>query len=56
MPNKPYQFEDAWLGLGDLSKYPVDINPMICRSKEDIERPDAHLVRLLKNPKYIGAT
>jgi hypothetical protein len=52
---KPYQFEDEWLGLGDLSRLKIDNNSMICRSKEDIEKPDVHLVRLLKKPRYIGS-
>ena len=51
-----YQFEDAWLGLGDLSKLKIESNPMINRSKEDIEKPDLHLMKLIKNPKYIGST
>ena len=55
MSNKPYQFEDAWLGLGNLSKLDIETNPMICRSREDIEKPDVHLVRLLKKPEYIGS-
>jgi hypothetical protein len=29
---------------------------MVGRSKEDIENPDLHLLRLLKNPKYFGTT
>ena len=49
-------FEDAWLGLGDLSQIIVDHNPMIGRTKEDIETPDLHLLRLLRNPKYFGTT
>jgi hypothetical protein len=49
-------FEDAWLGLGDLSKIVVAKNPMIGRIKEDIENPDLHLLRLLRNPKYFGST
>lgn len=49
-------FEDAWLGLGDLSKILLDDNPMVGRNKEDIENPDLHLLRLLKNPKYFGST
>jgi hypothetical protein len=48
--------EDAWLGLGDLSKIIVDSNPMIGRNKEDIENPDLHLLRILRNPKYFGST
>ena len=49
-------FEDAWLGLGDLSKLIIDKNPMIGRSKEDIENPDLHLLRMLRDPKYFGST
>jgi hypothetical protein len=48
--------EDAWLGLGDLSKIDIQSNPMIGRTKEDIENPDLHLLRLLRNPKYFGST
>ena len=49
-------FEDAWLGLGDLSEIIVPSNPMINRVKEDIENPDLHLMRLLRNPHYLGST
>ena len=49
-------FDDAWLGLGDLSKIYIPSNPMINRTEKEIENPDLHLIRLLKNPKYIGAT
>ena len=54
--NQKTVFEDAWLGLGDLSLLKIDKNPMINRSKEDIENPDAHLMRLIKNPNYFGST
>lgn len=49
-------FDDAWLGLGDLSKIVIADNPMIHRSKEEIENPDLHLMRLLRDPQYIGST
>ena len=49
-------FDDAWLGLGDLSSLSVIENPMIRRKEIDIENPDLHLIKLLRNPKYIGAT
>jgi hypothetical protein len=49
-------FEDAWLELGDLSLVQIPNNPMIHRLKKDIENPDLHLLRLLRNPKYIGTT
>ena len=50
------KYEDAWLGLGDLSKILIDNNPMVGRSKDDIENPDLHLARILSNPKYFGST
>lgn len=49
-------FEDAWLGLGDLNQVIIPKNPLIGRSKEDIENPDLHLLRLLANPRYFGST
>ena len=56
METKILSYDDAWLGLGDLSKIKVPINHMVGRTKEDIENPDLHLLRLLKNPKYFGTT
>lgn len=50
------KFEDAWLGLGELDKLIIPTNPMIRRNKFDIENPDRHLVKLLKNPEYFGST
>ena len=49
-------FDDAWLGLGDLKNLKLENNPLFGRSKEDIENPDLHLLRLLRNPKYFGTT
>jgi len=49
-------FDDAWLGLGDLSQIIIPKNPLIGRTKEDIENPDLHLLRLLTNTRYFGAT
>jgi hypothetical protein len=48
-------FDDAWLDLGDISKINIDKNVMIHRSESDIELPDLHLMKVLKNPKYIGS-
>ena len=48
-------FDDAWLGLGDLDSITISRNPMIHRSEIDIENPDLHLIRLFKDPKYIGS-
>ena len=42
----------AWLGLDEQS---LDLqNPLIHRTHEDIKRPDLHLLRLMRNPKYLG--
>jgi hypothetical protein len=59
MPNNQNiiaNFDDAWLGLGDLSILNVVDNPMIHREERDIENPDLHLLKLLRDPKYIGTT
>jgi hypothetical protein len=50
------KFDDAWLNLGELSKIIIPENHMIGRSKKDIENPDLHLIRLMRNPKYFGMT
>ena len=49
-------FADSWLGLGDINKLILPDNPLFGRTKEDIENPDRHLLRLLRNPKYFGTT
>jgi hypothetical protein len=49
-------FDDAWLGLGDLDKLSITNNIMIHRSEKEIEFPDLHLLKVLRNPKYIGST
>ena len=49
-------YDNAWLNLGDLDKLILPSNPLFGRSKQDIENPDLHLLRLLKNPKYFGTT
>jgi hypothetical protein len=49
-------YDDSWLGLGDLDKLVLEHNPMIRRSEPDIENPDRHLLKLLTDPEYFGAT
>jgi hypothetical protein len=49
-------YDDAWLGLGDTLNLTNIKNPLIGREKRDIEKPDLHLIKLLKNPKYFGTT
>ena len=48
--------QHAWLGLGDVSLLETPGNPMVGRSKYDIEHPDYHLLKILRNPKYLGTT
>jgi hypothetical protein len=49
-------FDDAWLGLGELSALNLSNNPMIHRTEQDIENPDLHLIKLLRDPRYLGST
>jgi len=49
-------FDDAWLGLGDLKSLQFNRNLMINRSKEDIENPDLHLMRIMRQPQNFGFT
>jgi hypothetical protein len=56
MQKNKTQFDDAWLGLGDLDKIIIPSNPMIHRSKLEIENPDLHLLKIIRNPEYFGAT
>ena len=49
-------YDDAWLGLGDLDKLILPDNPLFGRKKDDIENPDLHLLRILRNPMYFGST
>ena len=44
--------EDAWLGL-DTSDLDI-ANPLLNRTEKDIRRPDLHLLRLMRDPKYLG--
>ena len=55
MSKQKISFDDAWLGLGDVNALNIGQNVMIHRSEKDIEFPDLHLMRILKNPKYIGS-
>ena len=41
---------------GDLSKLEIDKNPMIGRTKQEIEKPDLHLLKIIRDPSYLGAT
>lgn len=45
--------EDAWLGMGNLDGLEID-NPLIGRSRDDIENPGLLELRLMRNPAYIS--
>ena len=47
--------DDAWMGLGDTSSIEID-NPLIGRDGGDIERPDLHLLRIMRDPDYFFFT
>ena len=42
--------DNAWLNLGDIDSIKIDSNLMINRSEKDIENPDQHLIKIIKNP------
>ncbi len=45
----------AFLGLGDVSK--IDItNPLLDREDWEIDRPDLHIISLLRDPNYFAFT
>ena len=44
--------EDAWLGL-DIDTATLS-NPLLNRAEKDIRRPDLHLLKLMREPKYLG--
>ena len=56
MTVKNKDYDDAWLGLGDIRTLEIPKNPLIHRSEKEIENPDLHLMRLMRNPEYIGST
>ena len=43
----------AWLGLGNTSHIKLD-NPILHRTKEDIENPGLHLLRTMRKPSYLA--
>ena len=43
---------NAWLGF-DIESMDLD-NPLFDRSSDEIKRPDLHLLKLMRNPKYLG--
>ena len=47
---------NAWLKLDDKDSLSNIQNPLINRSHDEIKRPDLHLIRLMRDPKYLGFT
>lgn len=47
--------ENEWLGLGDTTSIVTD-NPLERRLPEDIERPDLHILSLMRRPEYFSFT
>ncbi|MBY0525589.1 MAG: terminase family protein [Gemmataceae bacterium] len=47
--------ENAWLGLGDTSGIDI-LSPFDLRTREDIENPILHTLKLMRNPMYFPFT
>jgi len=50
------QLENAWLNLGNTDNIEISTNLMIRRSEKDIENPDQHLIKIIKNPDNFSMT
>ena len=50
------ELDNAWLNLGNLESLSISDNLMIHRSQKDIENPDQHLIKILKNPANFSMT
>jgi len=50
------ELDNAWLNLGNIDLLSVPNNPMIHRSEKDIENPDQHLLKLIKQPDNFSIT
>ena len=48
--------DSAWLEIGDTDLLTIDKNLMIHRNRVDIENPDRHLLRLMRDPNNFGMT
>jgi len=46
---------NAWLGLDTLDGIGLE-NPLINRTHDEIKRPDLHIIRLMREAKYVGFT
>lgn len=50
------ELDYAWLKLGDINSLSVTDNLMIHRSQRDIENPDRHLLKLIRDPANFSTT
>lgn len=50
------ELDNAWLGLGDVNTLFLPKNLMINRSQKDIENPDQHLLKIMRNPDNFSIT
>lgn len=50
------QFDNAWLGLGDVDTLSLPKNLMINRAQNDIENPDRFLIKLMRDPANFSTT
>lgn len=48
--------EYAWLNLGELEGIDLKKHPFAVRSRDDIESPHIHVLRLMRNPEYFPFT
>lgn len=46
----------AWLKLGNIDEIQINKNLMINRSEHDIENPDRHLIKIIKDPTNFAMT
>lgn len=49
------RLDEAWLNLGDTSKLSID-NPLMNRTKKDIENPHLYILGLMRKPEYFWWT
>jgi hypothetical protein len=51
-----HELDGAWLKLGNLSTLSLPDNLMIHRSQKNIENPDQHLLKIMRNPENFSIT
>jgi hypothetical protein len=51
-----HELDNAWLKLGNINTLSLPNNLMIHRAQKDIENPDQHLLRIMRNPANFSIT